>query len=534
MTAIVAALRARGAAGLALLLLWLPVRAQAQQPALDGPARALSLEQALDLAVPASDAVSIARADVTRADGEVKRARADLLPQLSGTASYTRTLKSQFNTGGGQVDTTATTSCTRFTADPAQTIGERVDSLERSVECLSALNPFAALGDLPFGRKNQYSFGLSFSQTLFSSALIKGRPRAAVAGRRVARLGVTTAEAQARLDVTQAYFDAALSDRLVAIAELSLAQAESTLAQTRVARQVGAQPEFDLLRAGVTRDNQRAAVLARRSQRRVAYMQLNRLLGIPLGQPLVLTTTLDEAPAGDIDSAAALVVAPGDTAVDRRAAVQQADEAVTIQEVLTGVTRWDRLPTVTLTSRFARIGYPASGSPFAADYLSDWTIGVNVSVPIWTSGRLRGNTEVAEASLAQARARAHQARTGAALDAEQVVEQLRTARATWAATQGTVEQAQRAYQIAEIRYREGISTQTELTDARLALEQAQANRATAARDVRVSRERLELLPDLPLAGADVAATLTSAAAGQQNLQPSTTPTGTAGTNGSTP
>ena len=61
-----------------------------------------------------------------------------------------------------------------------------------------------------------------------------------------------------------------------------------------------------------------------------------------------------------------------------------------------------------------------------------------------------------------------------------------------------VQQAQRAYEIAELRYREGLSTQLELSDARLLLQQAQANRAQAARDVQVARVRLALLPDLPL------------------------------------
>ncbi|MBA2627885.1 MAG: TolC family protein, partial [Gemmatimonadales bacterium] len=64
---------------------------------------------------------------------------------------------------------------------------------------------------------------------------------------------------------------------------------------------------------------------------------------------------------------------------------------------------------------------------------------------------------------------------------------------------GTVEQAQRAYAIAEVRYREGISTQTELGDARLLLQQALANRAQAARDLQVARVRMTLLPDLPFA-----------------------------------
>jgi len=63
---------------------------------------------------------------------------------------------------------------------------------------------------------------------------------------------------------------------------------------------------------------------------------------------------------------------------------------------------------------------------------------------------------------------------------------------------GTIEQATRAYQIAEVRFQSGVSTQLELADARLQLQLAEANRAQAARDLQVARARVALLPDLPL------------------------------------
>ena len=92
------------------------------------------------------------------------------------------------------------------------------------------------------------------------------------------------------------------------------------------------------------------------------------------------------------------------------------------------------------------------------------------------------------------------------------------------ASSGTVEQAQRAYEIADLRYREGLSTQTELLDARVALEQAQGNRAVAARDLQVARMRLLLLPALPLTSAantGAAGNTSTGTTGNQNPTPST-------------
>ena len=76
--------------------------------------------------------------------------------------------------------------------------------------------------------------------------------------------------------------------------------------------------------------------------------------------------------------------------------------------------------------------------------------------------------------------------------------ELMASRAAWEATSGTIQQAQRAYQIANVRFTNGVSTQLELSDARLSLQQAEANRTQAARDLQVARARVALLPNLPV------------------------------------
>ena len=78
------------------------------------------------------------------------------------------------------------------------------------------------------------------------------------------------------------------------------------------------------------------------------------------------------------------------------------------------------------------------------------------------------------AGLEQARLRLQQTRERAQVDARNADLQLAAAVAAWEASAGTEEQAGRAYQIAEVRYREGLSTQTELNDLRIQLAQAQA------------------------------------------------------------
>ncbi|HET8625421.1 MAG TPA: TolC family protein [Gemmatimonadales bacterium] len=461
-------------------------------------ARPLSLEQALELAEGASENVGIARAAVERARGERQQARSGYFPQLSGSATYTRTLESQFDIAREAAAQIPSRCLLPFVAQP--TAPGRVDSLEAAVECVSRFGPAGGGGfeNLPFGRPSAYNFGLSLSQNLFDGGRTSGRSRAANASLRRAQIGLTAAQGQLVLDVTEAYFDAVLADRLVAIAEASLEQADTTLSQTQLAREVGNTSEFDLLRARVTRDNQRPVLIRRRAERDIAYVRFKQLLNLPAAEPVRLTTPLGDTVGVSVQRVAALTDVPGDTTADVRAPVRQAAESVEQQRGLVGAARGERWPAVTVSSNFAQIAYPSDAFPGSDDFLTDWTIGVGVSVPLFTGGRISGSVGAARANLRDAELRLQQTREAAQVDARNTVLALEATAAAVEASQGTVEQASRAYSIAELRYREGLSTQTELLESRLQLVQAQANRARDARDYEVVRIRLALLPALPL------------------------------------
>lgn len=520
-------MRVRSLFTAALLLMIGAVGALSAQTPADS-VRTLSLEEALRLAEGESESVGIAAAEIRRAEGLKAQARSGYFPQLSGTASYTRTLRSQFQSlasdeSNASDTTTAPSSCSEFVAHPELPIAARLDSLETAVECSSQANPFSAFSNLPFGRENAYSFGLSLSQTLFDAGRTSGQSHAASAQLAAARIGFTAAQAQLLLDVVQAYYDALLADRLVAIAESTLVQADTTLSQTRLAHQVGNQSDFDLLRAQVARDNQVPVVIQQHAARDLAYLRLKQLVNLPLDRPVSLTAALGDTGIVVPDRVRELAGTPGDTTVGNRAPVRQAAQAVEAQEGLVGAARGARLPALVLSSDFAELNYPAKVASSWGPWLSNWTVTLGVQIPIFTGGRLSGAVKSAQANLDQARLQLEQTRKLTRLDTRTALYQYNSARAAWEASQGTEAQASKAYQIAELRYREGISTQLELNDARLLLEQAQVNRAQAARDLQVARIRVALLPVLPLAGG---ANATGTAAG--------TGTGAGANTGNTP
>ncbi len=452
-------------ASFAILAIFIPLPGLAQTPqtapSAPPPARTmvLSLSDALNIALGESDTVWVAEAGVMRAVGNEKIARSGFFPQVSGSADYTRTLRSQYSglSFGGPATGGTDTS---------------------------------ALSSLPFFQVNQYTLGLNLSQLVFDGFQTPARNREAQARRRSADIDVTAARAQTELDVTSAYFDALLSDQLVDIAQSSLGQTEEVLHQAEVGENVGTQAEFDVLRARVTRDNQLPVLIQRRNDRVLAYARLKQLLNLPLSDDVRLTTGVE-----DLDPRFATV---SDQSAAERSAVRQAEENVTASREQVTEARGQRFPSISFSSRYSPVAYPANGVPRVSDFREDWTVSLSLSVPILTWGRLKGNELVARGNLSEAQARLRQSVKAAELDALSSRNDLERAQAFLQSNTSTVGQAQRAYSIAQIRLREGIGSQIEMTDARLQLEQAEVNRAQALRDVQVARARLALLRDLPL------------------------------------
>ena len=329
-----------------------------------------------------------------------------------------------------------------------------------------------------------------------------------------------------------------LADRLVEIADTTLAQTNELLRQTTLARRVGNTSEFDLLRATVSRDNQRPVVIQRRGDRDIAYLRLKQLLNLPLDEPVSLTTPIDEpatvtrviaANAGTQTEAMASLAANAtidtlaplpaiDTLTATRASVRQSEENVSAQEGLLTVARADRLPTLAITSTYQRLFFPNSITPNLSQYSENWTIGGSLGISLFSGGRVSGQIEVAQANLDEARARLQSSRELAALDTRVALNQLAQAEAAFVASRGTAGQARRAYRIDQIRFREGISTQTDLTQSRLLLEQAEANQALTARDLAVARARVVLLHDLPINTTALGAAAQRASTQQQPQQ----------------
>jgi outer membrane protein len=426
------------------LALAAPLAAQTPRPGAPGDTVRLTLEEAVSRAVATNEQVEAARAQRQLAGAQITQARSGALPQISGGVVYNRTLASIFD---------------NISFGPPPEPGNGGDTP----------NPLAGL---PFGQRNTWSASLQVAQPLYTGGRVGTALAIARNVRSVADLQIEEAEDDVALQVRSAYFQTVLAEEFIGITREAYSLADAVLQQVELFRRQGTASEFDVLRARVERDNLEPAIIEAQNARRLAELNLKRLINLPAEQPIQPVTPLTPEVA-DIDRAALR------EAVARRPALRALDETVAARQGAVRIARADRLPSLAMAGNFAYQAFPSEIVPFDADWRRDWSLSFQAAVPIFNGFRTRGQIDQAQAELRLAELQRSQARQGLEIELEVALGEFDAARAQIEARRATVVQARRALELAELRFRTGLATQLDISNARLLLEQARVNEAQA-------------------------------------------------------
>ncbi len=500
--------RARAVALASLLSCGAPALG-AQEPA-PAPAIRLTMSEAVRRALDYGEEVRWARSAVDLARGQVVQARADALPQVRLGLTYQRTFYSPFSGGGASGP-----GLPPFDPDTTLPLERRIRYLEQEYPNVLERQIGALFGATPFGRPNTWTGNITVSQLLFQGPKVG----AALAGARAYERAARETLEETRQDIAYrtrlAYLNALFAERLVAIAEGGRALADEQLRRVALNQRVGSAADYDLLRAQVEAANQEPRVIGARNDRDIALLQLRALINVPAGT----SVELDEGALAAADS----LVEPDWPAVradvTHRSSIAAAEAGVDVARQAVRVYRGDSWPALRLNLYLGQQSFPDAVLP--QSWRRDWNASLSVSMPLFDGLRTRGQVSLARAQLAQAEADLSRAREAVELDVERARAELMRARALLDARRQTVTQAARAQHLASVRFANGITTQLEVSDARLALQQAQVNEAQASRDYLVGLASLERALGRPVpvraserrAGADAGAATSERANG---------------------
>jgi outer membrane protein TolC len=299
------------------------------------------------------------------------------------------------------------------------------------------------------------------------------------AARKLAEVAVEDVELQRQLislTVKEAYTNTLFSQRLIRVQEQAQERAELNLRSAKGFFEVGTRPKSDVARAEVDVANAKLDLIRAKNALRAAVVALNIAMAIDVDAPLQIVDNLVYQPL-TLDRqqlrSDSLRQRPEYRQTKLRAAAAEALERKTFR---------DFFPDISGSG-----AYGAAQSQFN----EAWSLGLSLNWSLFDGGGRIARYQEAKANLEGARARVKSTELDIVQNVEQAEIAVEESQERILAAQTLVASAQENFRLAQGRFDAGVGTILELTDAQLALTQAQNTESQALADYRIALARLD-------------------------------------------
>ncbi len=420
-------------ASLALLALMSALPSLCAADALAAP---LTLEQALAEALEHNFAIRQARERIRQQEGVVTQVTAVALPGVSAAASFQKSSTQTILSG----------------ASPGRTLPIFV----------------------PSGR--YWRMSISTRQNLYAGGGIRAAVTEATLARDAATLQLKATIDEALLDVRLKFYAILLARAQIAVEDKNLVVLQRQLRDVNVRFEVGSVSNFERLRAEVAVANARAPLIKARNDYRLAIEELRQAIGDADARPAVSSDRSLEV-VGELPAEALEIDLPSALARARtqRPELQRLARLVEAAESGVNIARAGFMPTLAASAGGELRKGP---SEKFSDSLRGWRAGVQGGWNV-ASRATAGRVKQAESLVEQAQLAREETELAVQIEVRRAVAALTQANELVTATRKSVEQAEEALRVAEVRFEAGTSIQLELLQAQSALTVARTSRLRA-------------------------------------------------------
>ncbi|PYO02021.1 MAG: hypothetical protein DMD91_05605 [Candidatus Rokuibacteriota bacterium] len=395
--------------------------------------RVLTLDEAVEIALEQQPQITAQLFAYAAARYRVDQALAPLLPQLTGSVSSTKSENPSLSSSG--------VSSTVFRNFPQTVLAQ-----------------------------------ISLSQLLFDF----GKNLAATdAARKLQDVALESVELQRQLislSVKEAYTNILFAQRLIRVNDQALQRADLNLKSARGFYEVGTRPKSDVARAEVDVANARLSVIQARNAERLALVALNTAMAIDVDTPTTIQDNLVYEPV-TLDRQAIRA-----EALRQRPEYRQAKLTAQAAEAQERQAFRNFFPDITGSGIYG-------GARRELQEL--WAVTLSLTWTLYDGGGRIGRYREAKANYDGALARIKATELDIIQNVEQAQITVTEASERIQAAQAAVASAQENFRLAQGRFDAGVGTILELTDAQLALTQAQNTETQALSDYRIALYRLD-------------------------------------------
>ncbi len=304
---------------------------------------------------------------------------------------------------------------------------------------------------------------ISISQSLFSAEL-HHRYRAEQAMEHASALSARDAREVVIFAAGTAFFQIVASASRLETAKAQLESAEEVDRQAKNQVKSEVAPEIDSLRAQVERQTAEQRVVNARNDLEKDKLTLGRIIGLDAAQKFTVRGAIPVRPLEGITEESATA-----DALRSRADLASAKAAIEAAEYDLRAERSQRLPSAGFTANYG------GGGANVANMKQVYTVSADVSVPLYTGGRIRADIERAVNELARRRAEYSDLRGRVAYDVRVAWLDLDGSQSSVTVAESNRQLAQRALGQARDRYANGVTNYLEVVEAQEAVAQAGEN-----------------------------------------------------------
>ena len=444
-----------------LLLLSAALTMFMSQSALAGETVELNLEDAMQRAFNTNPAITIAGYERDSARASYNAARNSRWITIEGSHVTRR--------GGND--------------DNQYTVGGWVAKDETHNKYVAAQNRGKLIG-------NSHSNTLTASMPIYTGGKLNGAIKQAKAGYLISEQGLQKAYNDMRSTVTNGYFDMLQADNMQKLGRESVDRLADHLKNVEAQYEVGVVAKVDVLRSQVELANAKQSLIKAENAYQIAEANLNKIVGLPMDTQLKLDNILVYTPY-DNDMQYCL-----DYAAKHRPELEQAKQQVEAAKGALRVAISGHMPQVAATA--SQNWNNNNGKNWPGDDNGNWYVGVSVNMNIFDSGVTTSKIHGAEADLAKAHETYRDTVDAVNLDVRSNYLNLREAEKRIDTTKLAVSQAEEDYRIAQLRYMNGVGTNTDVLDAQVALTDAKTNYLQALYDYNTCKTDLETAIGVPM------------------------------------
>jgi outer membrane protein len=415
----------------------------------------LTLEESIKIALEKSLSIYSAQEEIKAKEFEELSTKADFLPKLSTSYTYTHLDNDTVNNA-------------KYTAYPYNPVTN--SHFARSVSPLDT---------------NAYQFNITATQPLFTGWRLTIERDLAVLGVDTAKIQKETVIQDLVLNVKEAYFGILKAEKLAKVAEQSVELLEAQLKVSQAFYDEGIIAKNNLLQTEVQMAQARQDMITATNRVEIAKSFFNTLLRRGLNQEVTVKDILDYNPVELILDQCM------EKAGQNRPEIKEVSLNVMYAEKAIDLSKSSYYPSVTLIGNYQRETDDILLDSSPGEDPDNWTITLKGEWTFWEWRKKRHDVAAARAKLAKANYILTEIKDNIQLEVKEAYLSLREAEKNIQVAKKAVVQAEENFRMNEERYKQQVATSTDVLDALTLLTQARTNYFNALSEHNTAWARLE-------------------------------------------